>query len=1241
MPSSSEERGGDKEKPRADDGKEDGEEEDSGLSSSDSGNGGESGDDAQVVRGKKNVRASNGADEDDSDGGEQEVQPKRKRAKGSLPESKKKKKKEKGKKGKRPSLKVAASTLLDEEAEESGEGSGEDDDEEGGVNEYEQDGFVVGDEEGSEPDSGSDSDVGRRRRKKLGGRLRRVREAAALDEDDWELLRESHMAARGVPAVEAPKSSAAVEPVDGEVRPQAPVLARDEQELESRLFGGDGQDDAFAAAQRRRRFREEEYQSEEDDFIEDDLGGLYADEGIGRMERGGQRSGEFGGPSQAQLNEAVEIFGDGILDMMEGQVINVDLAGAEEPQLAITSVEEPSKLRQRFFTSKDKEIQVRDRPERLQLRLPGRGEISEMERQEEARWIQSRIELDPLDRTLLSDGPARVLAADQRSNMIKAIEQVLFYLEVEGLEIPFINHHRGDYFKPHLSSLTLYRIYDLDEKWEKISSRRNRIMHVAEAMWKRRDALALQESEGAAAALPPPPAAAAATPSDAGEAEVPQPPPASGEVVGGDASAMDVDQGVSGDAAVVASGTVRDSPAAAAADQSPSASGLLSAMLLKDAADLFPESYRSLVSETDEDFLKDLQSYLRLVTLRGEKVDASGEGGGAGGIRRATRHALDLYRRCRRQEGLRELVKSFTLSASELGSRAAGLTPHDLGTVPEPQESPALLMNSLGLGTAALQSACLMVAQEVAAEPRVRRLCRRVFRDTATLTTEATDRGKEEIDYFHPAYGLQYLDKKPVRELLHELESRSTFLRVERARKDGYLTYIVDPPQKLAASGGSSANAMEMDYDLFLSKLTPLFGLPNHAYHGLEPLAEQDLPSWAHARSFVLRSALKLMMSDFVAEVTAELREAGRDLVVRQAADALAERLLRAPWAPMNRTPFQRLTNEPEVRQKLDEVRAVGIHLSPDRNEPSFAAAIDPMGVVIDHLVLPAQKGLLPEKLKEFIMEVRPNVVVVGAGAGQHSKRISNMLFSRRPAQGEGGADMVQGLVPEAIYDFRARNESEGFYEDVWDVCEVVLALEDVAQIFARSPRGEKEFPDYHPNLRTAACLARCIQDPLVEYAGMWTTMDSQGSFGYEMLHLRLHPLQSEVTKQMLLKVFEQRLMIAVNLVGVDVNAAVEFEHRRGLLQFVGGLGPRKAAALHAGVSRTDVFPDIYMCAHPVGPPFYFSTSDQCPARRCGDEPPAAAGGAPPRATGLHKCRCRLAHPQAGAPRGGRELESL
>ena len=70
------------------------------------------------------------------------------------------------------------------------------------------------------------------------------------------------------------------------------------------------------------------------------------------------------------------------------------------------------------------------------------------------------------------------------------------------------------------------------------------------------------------------------------------------------------------------------------------------------------------------------------------------------------------------------------------------------------------------------------------------------------------------------------------------------------------------------------------------------------------------------------------------------------------------------------------------------------------------------------------------------------------------------------------------------------------------------------------------------------------------------------------MLYLNLHPMQKTLPRNALLKSFERVLCDSVCAVGVDVNSATEVDHLGGCLQFVPGLGPRKALALKQNLKK-------------------------------------------------------------------------
>jgi transcription elongation factor SPT6 len=86
-------------------------------------------------------------------------------------------------------------------------------------------------------------------------------------------------------------------------------------------------------------------------------------------------------------------------------------------------------------------------------------------------------------------------------------------------------------------------------------------------------------------------------------------------------------------------------------------------------------------------------------------------------------------------------------------------------------------------------------------------------------------------------------------------------------------------------------------------------------------------------------------------------------------------------------------------------------------------------------------------------------------------------------------------------------------------------------------------------------CLARFEQDPMNEVLNLWSPILKEN----QVLNLQLHPLQKQVNQVKLVESLEDINVQTVNEVGVDINLLVEHEHFHNQLQFLSGLGPRKA----------------------------------------------------------------------------------
>lgn len=78
------------------------------------------------------------------------------------------------------------------------------------------------------------------------------------------------------------------------------------------------------------------------------------------------------------------------------------------------------------------------------------------------------------------------------------------------------------------------------------------------------------------------------------------------------------------------------------------------------------------------------------------------------------------------------------------------------------------------------------------------------------------------------------------------------------------------------------------------------------------------------------------------------------------------------------------------------------------------------------------------------------------------------------------------------------------------------------------------------------------------EVLNLWSPIISEN----QALNLNLHPLQKHINKARLMDTLEIVNIQVLNNIGVDINQLIEHEHCYNQLQFLSGLGPRKAQKL-------------------------------------------------------------------------------
>ena len=131
----------------------------------------------------------------------------------------------------------------------------------------------------------------------------------------------------------------------------------------------------------------------------------------------------------------------------------------------------------------------------------------------------------------------------------------------------------------------------------------------------------------------------------------------------------------------------------------------------------------------------------------------------------------------------------------------------------------------------------------------------------------------------------------------------------------------------------------------------------------------------------------------------------------------------------------------------------------------------------------------------------------------------------------------------------------ETHFQNLPEPIKVLLVDTEMAKIYSQSRKGESDFRDYPTKLRQAVSQGRRLQDPLFELSQLF-------NYDKEILLIKLHPLQDLVDREQLLTGLEQCFILRTNEVGVDLNRCLTYAHTSHVLQFVCGLGPRKASHL-------------------------------------------------------------------------------
>jgi len=416
-----------------------------------------------------------------------------------------------------------------------------------------------------------------------------------------------------------------------------------------------------------------------------------------------------------------------------------------------------------------------------------------------------------------------------------------------------------------------------------------------------------------------------------------------------------------------------------------------------------------------------------------------------------------------------------------------------------------------------------VAAMELSSHPVVRKVLQEQYLKHAVISTSPTESGEKVLDAFHPNGCVKRLEKKPVKDFKGDL-----FLRIIAATKQNYLTYKIEVPDNVFQT------------EILPAAMQSIFETELNLYDGWYEFQKDCLTHLTQ----------KLLFPQFEKETIEDLSEKSRSCVLEKMSKDLWKYALQAPFRPP--------MNDGEYEEDDSFVRVCACCWGPGgKGQPSTVLVmLDSLGELKAMIELKQFSGFLEpqedqdsyqetdvlqneqrkedaQQIREFLMEHKPHVVVVGGSS----------LACRQ---------LVKEL--ELIRDHFLTEHSR-FMVSIQGNMEVFMMPENLASIWESSPAAESELPDHSSHVRRAVAIGRTLIDPLSVLASLRDYSDI-------VLSLHLSDLQDLILKEIRLEKFDQILMTAVNQIGCELNLVANVQWRSHSLQFVCGLGRLKAQGL-------------------------------------------------------------------------------
>lgn len=470
--------------------------------------------------------------------------------------------------------------------------------------------------------------------------------------------------------------------------------------------------------------------------------------------------------------------------------------------------------------------------------------------------------------------------------------------------------------------------------------------------------------------------------------------------------------------------------------------------------------------------------------------------------------------------GLWEVASKFGYSSEQFGLQIS-LEKMRMEELEDPKETPEEMASNFTCAMfespqTVLKGARHMAGVEISCEPCVRKHVRSIFMDNAVVTTTPTPDGNSAIDSYHQFAGVKWLRDKP---LTHFEDAQ--WLLIQKAEEEKLLQVTIKLP------------------DTVLKKLIA----DSHEYY-LSDGVSKSAQLWNEQRKTILHDA-------FYGLLLPSMEKEARSLLSCRAKNWLLMEYGKLLWDKVSVAAYQRKEND--VNSDEDAAPRVMACCWGPGKPPTTFVMLDSSGEVVDTLDVgflssrspnnhdKQRKKIDQDRLLKFMTDHQPTVVALGA---------VNLSCTR-----------LKDDIYEIIFKIMEDNPRDVGHE--MDTLKIVYGDDTLPHLYENSRISVDQLSGHSGIVRRAVALGRYMQNPLAMVATLCGP-------GREILSWKLNSLESFLTPDEKYGMIEQVMVDVTNQVGLDVNLARAHEWLFGPLQFISGLGPRKAAYLQRSLARVD-----------------------------------------------------------------------